>query len=176
MLQLEEYWVRILENDFSYGFFWGASVVIGILLVLWVLNLLCALCCRTKRCRELSLSSGGGELTLSEGAVIAAVKILGDGFPWFELRRIRLCCRRGSGYQLRITAGYELSGERSLPEEVEKFRSAVKGGLSSMLGLPESVEICVALSGVRSGSEHGGMMGSENMGEPVSETESGFPE
>lgn len=176
MLQLEEYWVMILENDFSYGFFWGALVVIGILLVLWVLNLLCAVFCRTKRCRELSLPSGGGELTLSEGAVIAAVKILGESFPWFELRRIRLCCRRGSGYQLRITLSYELSGERSLPEEVEKFRSAIKGGLSSMLGLPDSVEICVVLSGVKSGSDQGGMIGRENMGEPVSETESGFPE
>ena len=146
MFHLEEYWVRIVENDFSYGFFWGASVVVGVLFLLWLLNLLSALFNRTKRCREIILSAGGGGIALSEGAVVAAVKILGEGFPWFELRRIRLCCRRGCGYQLRMTLSYELSCDRSLPEEVEKFRNRIKSGLSDMLGIPENLEICVYLS------------------------------
>ena len=75
-----------------------------------------------------------------------------------------------------MTLSYELSCDRSLPEEVEKFRNRIKSGLSDMLGMPESVEICVNLSGVKSGKCVRDGKGLEQSAESYPETESGILE
>ncbi len=172
LLALGNYWSKIVENDFSYGFFWGASLVVAVLLLLWLLNVLSALFFRSRRCRELEVSSSGGLLFVSEGAVVSAVKILGVDFPWLELGRIRLYRKRGKGYELSIRIRYELSKERSLPDEVSKYRNALREGLSGMLGITEDLAIVVNLSGVRAGRS----CGITDCADEVSETESGIAE
>ena len=177
MLQLEGLWTRIVEDDFSYGFFWGALLTLAVLLLLWGLNLLCAFLCRSRRCRELRILSEGGGLSVAEGAVVSAVKLLGESFPWLDLQRVRLYRSRGLGVELRINARYELSRGRSLPEEVSKFREYIRDGLSGMLGLPEEVKICINLVGVKGGTGLNGSDGHSGLpADSGSEAESGFSE
>ena len=144
----QEFWMQINANEFYRGFFYGAAGFLALMFALWFIWVVVAFCRRTRRCSSMVIAQDGGEVVVSENAIITTVKLLAVRFPALELGKVRLYCKR-RGHKLVINCAYVLNDDANLLDLVENFRAHLVENLASMLGMTNELRVQVKLANVK---------------------------
>ena len=144
----QDVWAQINANEFYRGFFYGAATLLAFMFALWFTWVVVAFCRRTKRCSSMVLEHDGGEVVISENAIITTIKLLAMKFPELELGKVRLYSK-SRGHKLVITCSYVLEDETSVLALIAAFRGHLVDNLALMLGVTDDLQVLIKLSNVK---------------------------
>lgn len=106
------YWQQLTANDFNRGYLAALALVFIFLLAVLLVKFVLWIIFRTRRCGNVVVESGCGEVVISRDAVTALLRRELRGFSQLEVRTIRIL-RRGKVYFLHLYADFH-TGEKGL--------------------------------------------------------------
>ena len=139
VLLSKAYWLELLKSEFNRGYTAGVLTIL-LLLVLWlILRLFFLLVFRTKRCGEVVVPLGDGDLTISSDAVESTARQLLENYVQLSVRKIQLY-RRGKIYLLQLYCRF-MPGADGLPALAGKLKPELTALLKETFGIENLTEI-----------------------------------
>ena len=127
------YWQHLAGSEFNRGYLAALALVFGCLLAALLLKFLLWLIFRTRRCGNVVVESGNGEVVISRDAVTSLLRRELRDFSQLEVRTIRIL-RRGKNYFLHLYADFRI-GEKGLQSVLDEVKPRLLESLRETFGI-----------------------------------------
>ena len=137
------YWQQLTANEFNRGYLAALALVFAFLLAVLVLKFVLWIVFRTRRCGNVVVETGCGEVVISRDAVAALLRRELREFSQLEVRTIRIL-RRGKVYFLHLFADFH-TGEKGLQSVLDDVNPRLFEAMKETFGITSVKKIKVTI-------------------------------